>query len=126
MFVLILVVAGGYGYNTYSELYSSNVADIRYSSARGLKSAVWGEYKENMDKLDKIFAVEIRYVKWDKLVSFERNLGTNRPVSVFFDSDSKMVWVQDTFPGSMIRVTVYEHLSVDNFATWVNAWIDTI
>jgi len=124
--VAILVAASLYGYNEYASLYNENVDRIRSRCSYPFHKAVWGEYEENMDKLDLLFRVDWRYMSYDAFFKFTTSLSTDRPVNLYYDPDAMMMWIQDTFPGSRFRVSVYRHKDFGNFMDWINSLVEII
>ena len=124
--IAILVATSLYGYNEYASLYSKNVARIRSRCSYPFYEAVWSEYEENMNKLDRLFPVDWRHMSYDEYFEFTTSLRTDRPVNLYYDPDAMMIWMQDTFPGSLFRVSIYRHKDVDNFMAWVNSLVENI
>ena len=122
----ILVSASLYGYNEYASLYNEKLNMVRSSCRYPLYKAVWSEYEENMNKLDRLFPVSWRYMSYNEFFEFATSLRTDRPVRLYYDSDAMMIWMQDTFPGSLIRVSIYGHKDVGGFMDWVYNWVDSL
>jgi len=113
----LIAVPTTYSVQTYSTSYAANIRALNKSLKVPLREAPWSEYKANLDILDRLFVVDIRYYEWEEFNEFMKNKPLN--YDLYYDRDARMIWIKESFQTSLIRVTVYQHNTVENFVAWL-------
>lgn len=125
--LIIVVLVSGVCSQIYS-LYQKNFNDKykiikAYAKTQGksVEPFTFSVRLNSLNKLRQIFRIEIEEETWK---TFSERYKIPRCDPIYYDNNEKVIWVQQIFPGTLQRVFVYRHNTIQNFSTWFSEFIE--